>query len=376
VLAKSARTLTYADEGTPPPPEALVEAIAGMLPAGATGMRLPESGAPVTPVGAYGSAIITSLTARNTRIGALVIFRDRSATFFTAEEVRRAEIFSGQLALALDNTRLLEELEEKVHEVTRTRDQLIFSEKLTLTGQLTAGVAHEINTPLNYVKINLDFVLKQLQEEMTTGTSAERLQQSLVEVRTALGDVREGVERIVKIVRSLNMFAHPDRKGDDAVDLEKVDLPKVLDWSASVAAAHIRARARLKKDYAATPLVLGNESRLGQIFVNLLVNAAQAIEPEQSAENEITIRTRVDGANAIVEVQDTGPGIDPAIQERIFEPFFTTKPVGTGTGLGLSICRTIANDHKGTLTVESVPGRGATFRLTLPAAGAGTAPAA
>jgi signal transduction histidine kinase/FixJ family two-component response regulator len=360
--------------------DSIVSMLATQVPFGEDAVRLPAPVGEAAPLGPYGSAIVVSLRARGTPIGALVMLRRRDEPGFTSEEYRRAILFGDQLALAIDNARLHEELAAKVQEVTKTRDALIFAEKLALTGQLTAGVAHEINTPLTYVRFNLDFVVAtadRLVEEMRDGFGASEepplfttARQALNELRTAAADARDGVERIVRIVKDLNMFAQPDRD-----QLARLDLGRVLDWAANVANPQIRPRARLVKNYGKVPAVQGNETRLGQVFVNLLVNAAQAIPSGHPDANQITIGLRQDGDRVVVDVQDTGGGIDPAHVERIFEPFFTTKPLGTGTGLGLPICRTIVTEHAGRLTVESSLGRGTTFHVSLPAAKGDAPPA-
>ena len=147
-----------------------------------------------------------------------------------------------------------------------------------------------------------------------------------------------------------------------------VDLRETLDSTARLARIEIRHRARLVKEFRPVPLVHGNEARLGQVFLNLVMNAAQAIAEGEVERNEITLATDTDEqGNAVVEVRDTGRGIPAAILPHIFEPFFTTKPVGVGTGLGLSISRRIIQGAGGQLDATSEPGKGAVFRVTLPA---------
>jgi signal transduction histidine kinase len=345
--------------------ESVVPALAALLQPGAAGVRLQDP-----PGGPFGSAIVTALVSRSVDIGSLALLRTGQDPPFTEEEYRRALVFSGQLALALDNARLHEELSAKVEEVTRTRDALIFAEKLALTGQLTAGVAHEISTPLTYVRFNLEFVVDaadQLVEQIkANATDADKAIlakacESLAELRTAAADAREGVERIVKIVSDLNMFARPDHDQQS-----RLQITKVLEWASNVAAVQIKPKARLVKNYEADAVVRGNETRLGQVFVNLLVNAAQAISAGAPADNSVTLTAKVQAEGVVVEVSDTGSGIDAVAAAHIFEPFFTTKPPGKGTGLGLSICRSIVTEHGGSITFESTPGVGTTFRVKLP----------
>jgi len=142
-----------------------------------------------------------------------------------------------------------------------------------------------------------------------------------------------------------------------------------MDASINLAWNEIRHRARLVKEYGDVPPVLANEARLGQVFLNILVNAAQALEVGDAAQNVIRVRATTEGeGQVVVQVSDTGPGISPEILDRIFDPFFTTKPVGLGTGLGLWICQGIVTSLGGQITAESRPGEGATFRVVLPSA--------
>jgi signal transduction histidine kinase len=368
-LSWSPRVAWFPGPGVALPDTSLVASLASRIPAGADGARLLSTGANAVPLGPFGSAIVTALMARRKPVGALVLLRLRGAAPFTEEEYRRALVVSDQLALAADNARLREELAAKAQEVTRTRDALIFAEKLALTGQLAAGVAHELRTPLQYVTFNVDFVSQGAERVLRDlpGDAASPMvtstRQSLEEIRKALAEAHDGVERIVGIVRDLNMFAQPDRKPP-----APIDITKVLDWASNVIWGDIKVTARLIKDYQPAPPVHGNEARLGQVFVNLLMNATQAIGPGAVERNAITLAVHPEGARVIVEVTDSGKGIDPAIVDRIFEPFFTTKPAGTGTGLGLPISRSIVIEHGGTMTVHSEPNHGTTFRVSLPAA--------
>ena len=224
-------------------------------------------------------------------------------------------------------------------------------------GTLAAGVAHEINNPLAYVISNLDFVNGALPAQI--GARAD-LSRDQVE---ALKEAREGAERVRLIVRDLKTFS----RADD-VDRGPVDVHEVLSASANMAWNEIRHRARLVKHEARGLKACGNEARLGQVFLNLLVNAAQSIPEGDAEHNEIRIATRAQDESVIVEVSDTGRGISPEDRPRLFDPFFTTKPVGVGTGLGLYVCQNIVASLGGSITVESEIGRGSTFRVTLPAA--------
>ncbi len=257
-----------------------------------------------------------------------------------------------------------------VHDLSdrkRMENQLIFAGRMAAVGTLAAGVAHEINNPLAYIVANIDFARSQI------NSVASRLSRAAVgggpahvldETGEALTEARQGAERVRNIVRDLRVFA----RGDDDQS-GPVSVRRVLDSSLNIAWNEIRHRARLVKDYGEMPLVEANESRLGQVFLNLLLNAAHAIPEGEAERNELRVTTRTDAqGRAVLEVRDTGMGIPPENRERIFDPFFTTKPVGEGTGLGLWICHGIVSALGGEVTVESEIGRGSTFRVTLPPA--------
>jgi len=245
-----------------------------------------------------------------------------------------------------------------VTEQRSLQQHLLQADRMASIGTLAAGVGHEINNPLAYVLGALEFVGAEL-ARLAPALPARRID----EARAAIGEALEGAERIKHVVRDLKTFSRADEDQKSALDLRLV-----LDSSINIAMNEIRRRARLVKDYRPTPLVLGSEARLGQVFLNLLINAAQAIPEGRSQENEVRVVTGTDAAGRVfVEIRDTGAGIPQAIAGRIFEPFFTTKPVGVGTGLGLSICRNIVEAHQGEIRVRENAGRGTVFRVDLPA---------
>lgn len=245
----------------------------------------------------------------------------------------------------------------------RSEAQLLEADRLASLGALAAGVAHEINNPLAYVLLNLDHVIRELASRSAAKapiTSSE----TLGELATRLREARSGVDRVRLIAQDLKAFSRIDSERRAPVDVRRV-----LDSSIDIAASEIRHRAKLVRDYAKVPAVEADPSRLGQVFLNLLVNAAQAMDVGGAQGNEIIVSTRLRaGGQVVVSIADTGSGIPAGLRERIFEPFFTTKPAGVGTGLGLAIGRSIVASLGGEIIVESAVGRGSVFRVILPAA--------
>ncbi len=256
---------------------------------------------------------------------------------------------------------------EDVTERKRIEAALARAERLASIGTLAAGVAHEINNPLVYVTLGLELIDRDLQKFRSAPRPPGDADWD--EVRTLCADALHGAERVRSIVRDLHTFSRGDGQRPVPVDVQKV-----LDSSINVAMSHIRPRAHLVRDYQPVGAVLGDESRLGQVFLNLLVNAAQAIPEGAPEKNSIVARTRTGpSGERIVEVEDTGVGIEPAKMKSIFEPFWTDKPVGVGTGLGLFIVHGIVTAMGGDIQVRSEPGRGSTFRVTFLSAAGETA---
>ncbi|MBC7842207.1 MAG: PAS domain S-box protein [Gemmatimonadaceae bacterium] len=258
--------------------------------------------------------------------------------------------FSGVLGLVRDMT-----------ERNKLQAELIVSDRMASVGTLAAGVAHEINNPLAATIANLEFLsegVATLERDRTAVRQGDWLRLRFTE---PLADAREAAERVRRIVKDLMIFSR------SPVDEQQwsVDVNGVLESSLRMAWNEIRHRAELVKDLADVPVVRADDARLGQVFLNLIVNAAQAIPVGHVAQHEIRVSSRRDGDAVVVEISDTGCGIGADDLERIFDAFYTTKPVGEGTGLGLAICRRIVTDMGGTLTVRSTPGVGSTFIVTL-----------
>lgn len=244
------------------------------------------------------------------------------------------------------------------HDITRERaaqEQLLISDRMASVGMLAAGVAHEINNPLAAVLANLDMLASDL-----AGASIA----DISEAREMLEDARTAANRVRQIVRDLKIFSRHEETEPTAVDVRRM-----LESTLRMVWNEIRHRARLVKDFDEVPPVRGSESRLGQVFINLIVNAAQAI-PEGNVEaNTIRVVTRkLDDRHVSIEVSDSGSGMSAETKQRLFTPFFTTKPRGVGTGLGLPIVQRIVSNLGGRIEVESELGKGTKFRVALPIA--------
>ena len=275
--------------------------------------------------------------------------------------------------------------ERDAHEsLKNAQAHLVQTEKLASLGQMVAGVAHEINNPLSFVANNAvvlqrDFAA--LRELLLLYTAAEPkleaspdlvnpireyrermdLPYTLSNLEEVLNRSREGLRRIAQIVKDLRDFARLDES-----DLNAVDLNAGVQTTAHIMATKAREKdVKLDLDLSTLPLVTCYSAKINQVVLNLLSNAIDACQ----ANGEIAVRTALNGDFVLIEVSDTGCGIDPAIITKIFDPFFTTKPIGQGTGLGLSISYGIVQEHGGTISVESTPGVGSRFTVKLPLSG-------
>ena len=275
--------------------------------------------------------------------------RDRSGRMVAVEVSASALQFDGETFAVLSA--------RDVRERESLRANLQRAERLASVGSLAAGVAHEINNPLAYVLANLELVVEALARTEMTDDSRTRINE-------LVDGCLDGAGRVRRIVGDLRSFA---RQRDE--EAGPCDVHRVLDTAIGIADNQIRHRARLVRAYGAPATVTAHEGRLSQVFVNLLVNAAQAIPEAGGEEHSITVVTATpENGWVSISITDTGIGIDPLLLERIFEPFFTTKPQGEGTGLGLSVCHGIISSLGGRIEVTSRPGEGATFRVVLPTA--------
>lgn len=285
---------------------------------------------------------------------------------------------SQQLFILRDISRRIQSQQREVE----LNQQLAQSEKLASLGQLAAGVAHEINNPIGFIKANFNVLseyftdinqlfaayqnLETAAKQVLPGSQLSELQQLKGELQpeTLLEDCQDilhssisGIERIAKIATDMKAFSHSDNE-----QMQQEDLNQIVQGAINLSVNAHKDKARLHTDFAALPKISCWSGRLSQVFVNLLINAAQAIDDK----GNIKVTTYQKDQFACVDVLDTGSGISEEIQLKIFDPFFTTKPVGTGTGLGLHISHSIVEKHGGTLGVKSIPGRGSCFTVSLP----------
>ncbi len=281
------------------------------------------------------------------------------------------------------------ELKMALLDLQNTQSQLLQSEKMASIGQLAAGVAHEINNPVGFVRSNLGTINEYLGDLMTLMDQYQRLeatlgkekgmpekgaiQEALENIQKVKGEIGldyilddyknvvdeslEGMARVGKIVSDLKDFAHMDK----ANELDLTDLNKGLVSTLNIVWNELKYKAEVIKDLGDIPLVKCYPQRINQVFMNILINAAQAIEEK----GEIHIRTKGDNDHVEIRIRDNGSGIKKEILTKIFDPFFTTKEVGKGTGLGLNVAYNIIQRHKGSIDVESEVGKGTTFILRL-----------
>jgi len=270
-----------------------------------------------------------------------------------------------------------DELRRTYHRLAGAQEQLLQSEKMASIGQLAAGVAHEINNPIGYVHSNIGTLreycasLIALIEAYTAEDPNDNPDAPLRKLRERLdidfilGDLpqlldesREGIERVTKIVQDLKEFSHVGRDEQ----MRPTDLHKGLESTLNIVWNELKYKVQLEKHYGDLPPVECHASELNQVFMNLLINAGQAI----AERGTIVLATGVDEDRVWVSIADSGCGIPEDALQRIFDPFFTTKPIGRGTGLGLAIAYRIVAKHHGRIEVQSRPGFGSTFRVVLP----------
>jgi len=262
----------------------------------------------------------------------------------------------------------------QIRDITAEQDgevRRLQAEKLASIGLLAAGVAHEINNPAAFVLANLDALLGMLRnlEELSrrdpghgpaSAAARQRVQEVAFEATAVVQESKEGMARIHRIVRDLGSFSHEDEKPS------VTDVNAVVESALGVLRNEIKHRALIERDLRATRSVFANPARLGQVFLNLALNAVHALKGRDHRANKLIVRSFDDGAHVVFEVEDNGTGIAPDVATRIFDSFFTTKPAGVGTGLGLPISRRIVRALGGDIDFRTTLGQGSVFRVVLP----------
>ncbi len=269
---------------------------------------------------------------------------------------------SGSIRLEAERAKLNDIIDEVVQREREHGHAVLSaqrSSRLASVGQLAAGIAHEINNPLTYLISNIEYIL-----EFDSKLARHQSPEDHHAIIDSGQDALEGAHRVRRIVHGIKLFARLDKE----VQVADVDVNEILESSLDMARNEIRHKAELRTDFAEQlPKVRGDRGRLGQVFINLLINAAQAIPSDSDAEHAITVETVFDEEGFIaISIADTGTGIPPEKMSQIFEPFYTSKPVGEGTGLGLPIVHGIVSDAGGHINVESEVGKGTTFTVRLP----------
>jgi len=318
-----------------------------------------------------------------------------------AEQDRATELSQARDALASNNEALraaqqetqaaYSKLQEEVTTRERLEKDLRLAQKLESIGQLAAGIAHEINTPMQYVGDNVAFLSRafaklieymEVARRATSGETASSLgeAQALLEssktqlkldfllknVPKALQDSRAGIEHVSNIVRAMKSFAHVDQDEKASGDINRALADTLI-----VAQNEYKSVAKIETDFGQLPPISCFQGRLNQVFLNLIVNAAHAIAETKRSDGVIRIVSRCDAEAITVTISDNGGGIPLKIQHQVFDPFFTTKPVGKGTGQGLTLARDIVASHSGALSFETRPGEGTDFFVRLPLSGVG-----
>ncbi len=309
-------------------------------------------------------------------LGVVAVGRKLSGDRLGADDRQLLRTLANQSSIAIENAKAFDEIadlnatlearvDDRTRELHEAQAQLVHGEKMRSLGQLVAGVAHELNNPIGFVHANLQL----LSEYVPKLVTAQRAGEDTVRIESAIEKLlsrsREGTERVKQIVADLRTFSRMDQ----AV-LSEVDLNREIDRALTLMEPRLRNAIEVERDYGELPLVRCYAGQLNQVFTNLLMNAADAID----GKGKVRIRTRARKHSAAdpasggvrLEFHDDGPGMSPEVQARIFEPFFTTKPVGQGTGLGLSISYGIVERHGGRMLVGSAPGEGTTFVIELP----------
>jgi signal transduction histidine kinase len=338
------------------------------------------------------SAAVAPIVADGVVLGTLTALNNPPSEPVTSTDLSLIAALAGQAAVAIQNARLYDDIHSAHQELKETQAQLLQAQKLESIGSLAAGIAHEINTPIQYVADNIRFLVEAAAANGTVFTAVDELVTAIQsgedtaaalgeleaakeqadfeffveEVPSALEQTLEGVDRVAEIVRAMKEFAHPGSENKTSVDVNRS-----LQTTAEISRSEWKYVADLELDLdESIPLVPALAGPLNQALLIIIVNAAQAIESStdvvESGRGRIEISTRLAGDHVEIRFRDSGPGVPPEILDRIYDPFFTTKEVGKGSGQGLSIARSVIVDQHGGELVYDDSGPGATFVMQLP----------
>jgi signal transduction histidine kinase len=306
-------------------------------------------------------------------LGLIAVARKISGDRLVGDDRTLLRTLANQSSIAIENAKAFDEIaklnetlearvEERTAELRDTQAQLVQAEKMKSLGQLVAGVAHELNNPIGFVHANLQLLgdyIQKLENAQASGGDPTKPREAIAKL---LGRSREGTERVKKIVADLRTFSRMDH-----AELQDADLHEEIDRTLALMEPRFKSGIEVVRDYGEIPRVRCYAGQLNQVFLNLLMNACDAMKDE----GKISIRSARGPLGVRLEFSDDGPGIPEDVRSRIFDPFFTTKPVGEGTGLGLSLSHGIIERHGGAIAVESAPGEGTRFVIDLPLEAAG-----
>lgn len=339
-------------------------------------------------IGQNRSSMCWPLLVENELVGVISINEDSEEFSFTEQDLKKGSNIIHFTALAVENARLLDQSQELLNQqkklnkqLEEAHNQLLQSEKLASIGQLAAGVAHEINNPVGYINSNMaslkgyafdlisviDLFSEYYEQSQSDNIELKNTLNKKIEdvdldfiktdLHSLIDESLEGVSRVKKIVNDLKDFSHVDD-----IEMQWADLHRGLDSTLNIVHNELKYKADIIKNYGEIPEVECIASQINQVFMNVLVNAAHAIEKHGT----ITVATGLSNDFVWIKIQDTGTGIPEDKINRIFDPFYTSKPVGSGTGLGLSLSYTIIEKHHGKIEVESTVGSGSIFTIWLP----------
>ena len=324
------------------------------------------------------SLIYIPLLFNNNPIGVLTVqsFRKFAYNQYHLDILRS---LASYITTAIQNANSYSKMTEAFDQLKSAQSKLVESEKMASLGVLTAGVAHEINNPVNFISAGVESLndnyseiknmLLQIGKKDDKLSKEDRLKYIdrcieeinldvlLPEIEELIGSIKSGADRTTEIVKGLRNFTRLDED-----DMKIANIEEGIDNTLVILNNRIKDRIKVVKDYCKLPLIMCFPGQLNQVFMNIIFNATDAI----TNKGEIKIKTKVEQDKAIISISDTGSGMSEEVRSKIFEPFFTTKAVGKGTGLGLSISYGIIEKHKGTIEVKSEPGKGTEFTITLP----------